>query len=155
MAKGPAVGDLAPDFTLASTAGSIRLAAELGQGPVLLVFYPGDDTTVCTRQLCDYRDHPGVFADAGVRVLALNTQSLDSHATFAAKHELPFPLLSDSKGEVCTAYGATGLFGMTRRALFLIGRDGRVLYRQVDLPVFRRTAAELQDVIAEHLGRGG
>ena len=154
MAKGPAVGDIAPDFTLPSTAGSIRLAAELGQGPVLLVFYPGDDTTVCTRQLCDYRDHPGVFADSGVRVLALNTQSLDSHAAFAEKHELPFPLLSDTTGEVCAGYGATGLFGLTRRALFLIGRDGRVLYRQVDLPVFRRTAAELQQVIAHELGGG-
>jgi len=70
----------------------------------------------------------------------------------ARKHELPFPLLSDPGREVCGAYGAVGLLGMTRRALFLIGRDGRVRYRQTDLPIFRRTAAELREVIAAALG---
>lgn len=151
MAKGPALGELAPDFTLESTAGRLRLRDELGAGPILLVFYPGDDTPVCTRQLCDYRDNLGVFADAGVRVLGINAQSLASHEAFARKHELPFPLLSDPDRAVCAAYGASGLLGMTRRALFLIGSDGRVLYRHTDLPVFRRTAAELREVIASRL----
>lgn len=152
MAKGPAVGDPAPDFTLDSTSGSVCLADELAAGPVLLVFYPGDDTPVCTRQLCDYRDNLSVFSDAQVRVLGINSQSLSSHQAFARKHELPFPLLSDPGRGVCGAYGARGLLGLTRRALFLIGRDGRVLYRQIDLPIFRRTAAELREVIAAELG---
>ncbi len=148
MASGPDVGDVAPDFALASTAGKIQLSERLKQGAVLLVFYPGDDTPVCTRQLCDYRDNLSVFADLGVEVLALNPQSLASHEAFAKKHCLPFPLLADGDREVCRAYGAAGLLGMTKRALVLVGRDGRVKYRRTDLPVFRRTAAELRQVIA-------
>lgn len=148
MAKGPAVGERAPDFTLESTSGSVRLSQELASGPVLLVFYPGDDTAVCTRQLCDYRDNLAVFSDAGVRVLGINSQSLESHRAFAEKHALPFPLLSDPGREVCGAYGASGLLGLTKRALFLVAADGRVVYRHVDLPVFRRSADELRQVIA-------
>ncbi|MDH3214388.1 MAG: redoxin domain-containing protein, partial [Myxococcales bacterium] len=74
MAPTPAVGDRAPDFTLPSTEGSISLAERLASQAVLLVFYPGDDTPVCTRQLCDYSDHMAVFADLGVDVLAVNPQ---------------------------------------------------------------------------------
>ena len=148
MASIPDVGDAAPDFSLPSTAGGIRLSERLKQGAVLLVFYPGDDTPVCTRQLCDYRDNLSVFADLGVEVLALNPQSLASHEAFAKKHRLPFPLLADPDREVCRAYGAVGLLGMTKRALVLVGRDGRVKYRRTDLPVFRRTADELRQVIA-------
>lgn len=148
VGKGPELGQAAPDFTLDSTAGPIRLAERLESNAVLLVFYPGDDTPVCTRQLCDYRDNLEVFRELGVDVLALNPQSLESHASFAEKHDLPFPILSDADGAVCKAYGASGLLGMTKRALFLIDRAGRVRYRQVDLPIFRRKADELRDVIA-------
>ncbi len=146
---GPGPGDEAPEIELESTAGAIRLSEQLARGPVLLVFYPGDDTPVCTRQLCDYRDNVSVFRDAGIQVLAINTQSLASHEAFAAKHDLPFPLLSDPTGDTCRAYGARGLLGVTKRALFLVATDRRVRYRRVDLPVFRRTAEELQRVIAD------
>ena len=148
MAPTPAVGDRAPDFTLPSTEGSISLAERLASQAVLLVFYPGDDTPVCTRQLCDYSDHMAVFADLGVDVLAVNPQSLESHERFARKHGLSFPLLSDTDKSVCRSYGAVGLLGMTRRALVLIGKDGRVLWRRSDLPVFRRSAEELREVIS-------
>ncbi len=147
MASSPQVGDEAPDFRLDSTRGEIRLSERRSNGPVLLVFYPGDDTPVCTRQLCDYRDNLSVFSDLGVEVIAINSQSLASHSSFAEKHGLPFALVSDPGRETCRAYGALGLLGMTKRALFLIGGDGRVLYRQVDLPIFRRTAEELQGVL--------
>jgi peroxiredoxin len=149
LAQGPQVGDKAPDFALDSTEGSIELGARLARGPILLVFYPGDDTAVCTAQLCDYRDNLGQFDELGVQVLAINPQSLESHRAFATKHELPFPLLSDPGREVCRAYGAVGLLGMTRRALVLVGRDGTVRWRVTDLPVFRRSASELREVIAE------
>ena len=142
------MGDKAPDFALDSTEGSIELGARLARGPILLVFYPGDDTAVCTAQLCDYRDNLGQFDEIGVQVLAINPQSLESHRAFATKHELPFPLLSDPGREVCRAYGAVGLLGMTRRALVLVGRDGTVRWRVSDLPVFRRSASELREVIA-------
>ncbi len=147
MAHAPDVGDAAPDFTLPGSGGSVTLSERLKQRMVLLVFYPGDDTPVCTRQLCDYRDNLAVFADLGVDVLALNTQSVTSHEKFAKKHALPFPLLADTDGTVCKAYGARGLLGMTKRALVLIGKDARVLWRRTDLPMFRRSAEELREVI--------
>ncbi len=151
MAQGPAVGDQAPEFELESTRGSIRLSERLANGAVLLVFYPGDGTPVCTKQLCDYRDNLDVFSGLGVQVLAINPAQLSSHQRFADTFELPFPLLTDPARKVCDAYGASGLFGMTKRSLFLIRGDGRVLYRQTDLPIFRRTAEELKKIIAERL----
>ena len=147
MARPPEVGDSAPDFTLSSTQGEISLLARSRERDVLLVFYPGDDTYVCTRQLCDYRDHLDVFADLGVDVLGINPQSLDSHRAFAEKHALPFPLLCDSDKSVCRAYGALGLLGMAKRALVLIGRDRRVRWKRVDLPIFHRNTSELKEVI--------
>ena len=146
-----AVGDPAPDFTLDSTRGRVTLSERIAKQQVLLVFYPGDDTPVCTRQLCDYRDHLEDFADLDVDVIAVNAQDLASHRRFAAKHALPFPLCADPDRNVCRAYGATGLLGMTKRALVLIGRDGRVRWRKTDLPFFHRSANELRELI-EKLG---
>jgi peroxiredoxin Q/BCP len=143
------VGDRAPDFTLPSTEGAIRLSERLKTQAVLLVFYPGDDTPVCTKQLCDYRDHLSLFGDLGVDVLAVNPQSLESHERFAKKHGLSFPLLSDADGSVCRDYDAVGLLGMTKRALVLIGKDGTIRWRRSDLPIFRRTAEQLREVISE------
>ncbi len=143
------VGARAPDFTLPSTEGAIRLSERLKTRAVLLVFYPGDDTPVCTKQLCDYRDHLSLFGDLGVDVLAVNPQSLESHERFAKKHGLSFPLLSDSDRIVCRDYDAVGLLGMTKRALVLIGKDGTIRWRRSDLPIFRRTAEQLHEVISE------
>jgi peroxiredoxin len=144
MPSAPDVGEPAPDFTLPSTQGEVTLSERLHRRAVLLVFYPGDETPVCTRQLCDYRDHLADFEGLGVDVLAINPQPLDSHERFAKKHGLSFPLLSDAGGKVCRSYGAVGLLGMTKRALVLVGRDGRILWRHTDLPIFRRSAEELR-----------
>ena len=149
MAPTLAVGNRAPDFTLPSTEGAISLSERLKTQAVLLVFYPGDDTPVCTKQLCDYRDHLSQFGDLGVDVLALNPQSLESHERFAKKHGLSFPLLSDADRSVCRDYDAVGLLGMTKRALVLIGKDGAIRWRRSDLPIFRRTAEQLREVISE------
>ena len=143
----PRVGDLAPDFRLPSTQGEISLSQRCKRRSVLLVFYPGDETPVCTKQLCDYQDHLGVFEDLGVDVLAINPQSLESHEKFAANHDLSFPLLCDPDKQVCRSYGALGLLGMAKRALVLVGTDQRVRYSRVDLPIFHRSAAELEEVI--------
>jgi peroxiredoxin len=137
----------APDFTLDSTQGEIMLSERCRDRKVLLVFYPGDDTPVCTKQLCDYRDHLGVFEDLGVDVLGINPQSLESHRSFAEKHGLTFPLLSDEDKSVCRSYGALNLMGMAKRALVLVGPDQLVRYSRVDLPIFHRSAGELEEVI--------
>jgi peroxiredoxin Q/BCP len=149
MAKPPQVGDPAPDFTLPSTQGSVHLSEQLARRPVLLVFYPGDDTPVCTKQLCNYRDHMGVFSDLGVEVWGINPQSESSHAAFAKKHALPFPLLSDQGGVVCRQYGALNFLGMAKRALVLVGRDGRVKWRRADFPLFHQTADDVRSAVAQ------
>jgi len=147
MAKPPAVGAPAPDFTLPSTQGDVQLSQRCKERNVLLVFYPGDDTPVCTKQLCDYRDHLGVFEDLGVDVLGINPQSLASHRRFAKKHGLSFPLLCDADKSVCRAYGSLGLMGTAKRALVLVGTDQTVRWSRVDLPIFHRSASELEEVL--------
>ena len=149
MSKSAQVGELAPDFTLPSTQGSVRLSEHLAKQPVLLVFYPGDDTPVCTKQLCNYRDHMDVFSDLGVEVLGINPQSESSHAGFATKYALPFPLLSDEGGAVCRQYGAVSFLGMAKRALVLIGQDGRVKWRRTDFPLFHQTADDVRGAVAQ------
>ena len=108
MASHPYVGDKAPDFTLPSTQGDVTLSQRLANGPVLLVFYPGDDTPVCTKQLCDYRDNLAVFSELGVQVIALNRQPLASHEKFAKKHTLPFPVAADEDGKCLQALRRVG-----------------------------------------------
>lgn len=149
MARTPSVGEPAPEFELASTQGKIALAERRTRGPVLLVFYPGDDTPVCTRQLCDYRDNLAAFSDLGVDVIAINPQPLESHQKFADKHDLPFPLAADTDKQVCRSYGALSFIGTAKRALFLVGRDGLVKYAHTDLPIFRRSAEELERAFRE------
>jgi peroxiredoxin len=148
MAKVPDVGDQAPDFTLSSSKGEVSLSKLLGKGAVLLVFYPGDETPVCTKQLCNYRDNLGVFGELGVQVVAINPQSVESHRGFADKHKLPFPVVADSGGKVCRQYGALNFLGMAKRALVLIGRDGRIKWRRTDLPIFHQSAEDVRKAVA-------
>ena len=148
MAKVPDVGDQAPDFTLPSSTGEVSLSKLVGKGAVLLVFYPGDDTPVCTKQLCNYRDNLGVFGDLGVQVVAINPQSEASHRKFADKHAFPFPVVADTTKAVCKRYGALNFLGMAKRALFLIGRDGTIKWRRSDFPIFHQTAADVKAAVA-------
>jgi peroxiredoxin Q/BCP len=122
------VGDAAPDFELEGTDGPFRLSEHRGERVVLL-FYPGDNTTVCTRQFCSYRDNAEAFGELAATVVGISSQSLESHRSFAAKHGLNVPLLADEGGAVAKAYGAhTPLVG-TKRAAVIIDEDGVVRYR--------------------------
>lgn len=141
------MGDLAPDFQLPSTGAEVCLSQRLKDREALLVFYPGDETPVCTKQLCDYRDNLDAFSRLGVDILAINPQSLDSHERFSTRRGIPFPLLCDADKSVCRSYGVLGVLGMAKRALVLVGRDGRIKYRRVDLPFFYRSSEELCRVI--------
>jgi len=143
----PEVGDRAPEFSLPSNRGPVDLKALLSKGPVLLVFYPGDDTPVCTKQLCNYRDNLSVFDKLGIQVVALNPQTEESHGKFADKHRLPFPIAADAGGNVTRSYGARGLFGMTKRALVLIGRDGKIAWKKTDFPIFYETADDVRTAV--------
>ena len=122
------VGAAAPDFELDGTDGPFKLSAHRGRRVVLL-FYPGDNTPVCTRQFCSYRDDAAEMAALGAVVVGISSQSLESHQEFSAGNNLTVPLLADHGGKVAKAYGAhRGPLG-TRRAMVIVDEEGRVAYR--------------------------
>jgi thioredoxin-dependent peroxiredoxin len=128
MAKSPQVGEQAPDFELPGTEGTFKLSDHRGERVVLL-FYPGDNTTVCTRQMCSYRDRPEEFAALGATVVGISSQDIDSHEGFIAKYSLTLPLLADVDGEVAKLYSAWGGPLRTKRAVIIVDEDGVVRYR--------------------------
>jgi peroxiredoxin Q/BCP len=128
MAKHPNVGDPAPDFELAGTDGRFKLSEHRGERVVLL-FYPGDNTPVCTRQFCSYRDNAEEFGELDATVVGISSQSVDSHESFAAEHGLNVPLLADEGGKVAKAYGAHAPVVGTKRAAIIVDEEGVVRYR--------------------------
>jgi peroxiredoxin Q/BCP len=121
----------APDFTLpAWTSGGrtdLTLSAQRG-APVVLAFYPGDDTPVCTKQLCSYQDDLDVLTRLGAALWGISAQDVASHERFAAKRGLTFPLLADTDKQVHAQYGAKGLMGLPKRAVVVVDADGVVRY---------------------------
>ncbi|NBB93989.1 MAG: redoxin domain-containing protein [Gammaproteobacteria bacterium] len=141
------IGKTAPDFSLPDQNGNPFRLSEQTSTRVLLVFYPGDDTPVCTRQLCDYRDGIEQFSDLDVRVVGISRDDADSHRRFRDRHELPFTLLSDPDLAVADRYGCKGLIGM-KRGVFLVDEGRIVRYAHVEsVAVFRRSREELVEVI--------
>src|SRR5271167_2644791 len=128
MAKTPQVGEQAPDFELPGTDGTFKLSEHRGERVVLL-FYPGDDTMVCTKQFCSYRDRAGDFAALDATVVGISAQDLDSHERFVAKHGLNVPLLADVGGSVAKAYGAFSARLGTKRAVIVIDEQATVRHR--------------------------
>src|SRR5271155_5609289 len=124
MAKTPQVGEQAPDFELPGTDGPFKLSDHRGERVVLL-FYPGDDTTVCTKQFCSYRDAADEIAGLDATIVGISTQDAASKAAFKAKHGLTTQLLADSDAEVSTAYGVYAKrFKMAKRTVFIVDEDG-------------------------------
>jgi peroxiredoxin Q/BCP len=128
MAKTPQVGEQAPDFELEGTNGPFRLAEHRGERVVLL-FYPGDNTMVCTKQFCSYRDRADDFGELDATVAGISSQDLDSHKQFTAKHGLNVPLLADVDKRVAKAYSAFSPRLGTKRAVIVIDEQGVVRYR--------------------------
>ncbi len=128
------VGAAAPPFSLAGSdntdAGRRNYSLEEYRGqPVVLVFYPGDNTSVCTRQLNAYSEDIASFEDAGAQVLAISPQSVQSHDEFSCKQGgFGFPLLADTDKEVGEAYGILGPLGFYRRSVFVVDAQGIVRY---------------------------
>lgn len=140
-------GHAAPDFELPDQDGSpFRLLDQRGRW-LLLVFYPGDGTPVCTRQLCEYRDGIEEFEDLGVDVVGISADDAESHRRFRAQRKLPFPLLTDAGLEVADRYGCKGLLGM-KRGVFLLDPDGICRYAHIEsVALFRRSREELIEAI--------
>ena len=122
------VGDQAPDFSLVGT-GNVPHSLNAYKGKtVVLVFYPGDNTPVCTKQLVCYNNELAQFSELDAQVLALSAQDLESHEKFAAQHGFQFPLLADTEKSVARAYGVLGPLGIPRRSVFVIDASGVVRY---------------------------
>jgi len=125
----PLLGRPAPDFELPDQNGvPVRVSQFRGRNPVVIFFYPKDDTTGCTREACSFRDNFPQFQTHGAEVLGISSDDVASHGRFAAKFDLPFRLLSDAKGKVRKLYGASGLFGglIPGRVTFVVDRQGTV-----------------------------
>lgn len=138
MAKIPSVGQGAPGFSLPG----VRLAAGRAERreyslsehrgrPLVLAFYPGDDAAVCTRQLCSYSAGLDRFSALGAAVWGISPQGLESHESFARKHNLVMPLLADTNLTVAEAYGVSLAGKGLRRAVFLLDAHGTVRWRHV------------------------
>jgi peroxiredoxin Q/BCP len=128
MAKTPQVGEPAPDFELPGTDGTFRLSEHRGERVVLL-FYPGDNTMVCTKQFCSYRDRAEDFGALGATVVGISAQDLESHEAFVAKHSLNVPLLADVDKQVARTYGAFSSMLGVKRAVIVIDEQGIVRHR--------------------------
>lgn len=133
------IGMAAPDFSLPDSGGKQwRLSDQHGK-VVVLLFYPGDETPICTKQMCSVRDRWEDYLATGAEVVGISTDSIESHKNFAAHHNLPLRLLSDAEGQASNLYGARSLIpGKVARSVFVIDADGILRYSDVrPLGLFR------------------
>jgi peroxiredoxin Q/BCP len=150
------VGDPAPDFSLPGTGQKTYSLADYRGRKLILAFYPGDTTTVCTKQFCSYRDQGERLDQLGATVLGVSPQSIESHEHWVKEQELNVPLLADENLAVSRDYGVTGWLGplgrltelpdlpggrYIKRAIFIVDEEGIVRYRHVS-----RTGANFQSV---------
>jgi peroxiredoxin Q/BCP len=126
-------GEPAPDFTLPDQDGHPVSLADLKGQPVVLYFYPKDDTSGCTKEACAFRDARKDYQKAGARVIGVSPDSVKSHKKFAEKYELPFTLLADTEKTVCEAYGVwkeKSMYGKkymgVERTTFVIDKNGKI-----------------------------
>lgn len=124
----------APDFALKDDSGVERRLSDYRGQPVVLYFYPKDDTPGCTTEACAFRDAYSEYTQAGVAVVGVSPDSVKSHVKFKTKYKLPFTLLADENHTVCELYGVWGRkkfmgreYDGVFRTTFLIGADGRIL----------------------------
>ena len=128
----PQVGAPAPDFSLNDGNGERWNLNDQRGKVVVLLFYPGDETPICTRQMCSVRDRWEDYAATGAEVVGISTDSVESHKEFAKHHELPLRLLSDSDQSVANLYGARSLIpGKVARSVFVIDSKGIIRHRDV------------------------
>lgn len=149
MSEAPEVGSMAPDFVLPDAEGREWRLAERRGRVVVLLFYPGDETPICTKQLCAVRDRWGDYRATGAEVVGISTDSVESHRRFAANRDLPLTLLSDGEGQVSKSYGASSwLPGRSARAVVVIDPAGKISYRKVEkLSLFRPSDEEIINAI--------
>jgi len=127
-------GSPAPDFEGRTQDGAEVRLRDLRGRPVVLYFYPEDDTPGCTREACAFRDDADAFRELGAAVLGVSVQDVASHRAFREKYGLTFDLIADPRKTISSAYHALGFLGVAKRVTYVIGADGRILaaYRRID-----------------------
>ncbi len=149
MSRGPQTGDPAPDFALEGTEGRFRLSDHRGERVVLL-FYPGDETPVCTKQFCSYRDRADEMAALDATIVGISPQGVGSHERFREHHGLTVPLLADPDKAVAKAYGVTVPAVGVRRAVVIVDEEGIVRYRHVHtLGIGFQDVDDLRDALGQ------
>ncbi|HKY29810.1 MAG TPA: peroxiredoxin [Pyrinomonadaceae bacterium] len=145
------VGEPAPEFTLPDGDGKDWRLADHSGKVVVLLFYPGDETPICTRQMCSVRDRWEDYSATGAEVVGISTDSVESHKKFARHHDLPLRLLSDVDGTVAKLYGAQSLIpGKVARSVFVIDGKGIIRHRDVrPLGLFRPKDDDVLKAIRE------
>ena len=145
------IGDKAPDFTLKDLDGEKWSLNQQKGKTVVLLFYPGDNTPVCTAQLCSVRDNWSQYQATGAEVVGISMDSVGSHKSFADKYSLTLKLLSDEKGEVVEKYGVKSwLPGRSARAVVVIDKNGQIAYHKVQsLSLFRPKDEEVLEAIQQ------
>jgi peroxiredoxin Q/BCP len=151
------VGAVAPDFTLPSQSGErVSLKDFIGKKPVVLFFYPRDDTPGCTKEVCAFRDSFEGFRRFDAEVIGISSDSVESHKRFAAKHNLPFTLLSDEGGKVRRLYGVPNTFSLfPGRVTYVIDEEGvvrHVFSSQIEAARHVEEALEALKSIGSHNG---
>ncbi len=133
-------GKPAPDFELQDDAGARRKLSDFRGKPLILYFYPKDDTPGCTTEACNFRDDYSAYQKAGVTILGVSPDSIESHARFKTKYGLPFPLLADEDHKICDLYGVWGPkkymgreYEGVLRTTFLIDAQGRISHVYEDV----------------------
>lgn len=120
---------MGPDFTAkTNTDATVTLSEMCCDSRVVLVFYPGDDTMVCTKQLCAFRDSMSDLAALNCVVLGINPAGQAKHAAFVGKYNFPFPLIVDEGGSIARLYGCRAVFGIVVRTVYVIDKDRTILY---------------------------
>ena len=145
------IGEIAPDFSLKDLNGdSWTLHEHLGK-TVVLLFYPGDNTPVCTAQLCSVRDHWTQYTETGAEVVGISMDTIGSHRSFADKYNLTLRLLSDEKGDVVEKYNVKSwLPGRAARAVIVVDKTGNIAYHKVQsLSIFRPKDDDILEAIKQ------
>lgn len=144
MAKTPGVGDEAPPFDLpAAGGGEVVLGSYRGKRSVVLLFFPGAFTPVCTKEMCEFRDGFREIAALDAEILAISTDELEKLERFQKAYHLPMKLLSDYSRAVCRRYGALGFFSHAKRATFVVDMAGAVRFAKVQFPLLRPDPREV------------
>lgn len=145
------INDIALDFTLKDGDGNDWTLSDHRGKTVVLLFYPGDNTPVCTAQLCSVRDHWSEYQATGAEVVGISTDSIESHKDFAEKKELPLRLLSDADRKVSSAYGMKSWIpGRSARGVVVIDKNGEIAYSKAEsLSLFRPADEDVIKAINE------